>query len=1153
MRLRTMLIERYGNFEHASLSFDPAPGQLNLLVAPNGAGKSVLRRAFHDLLFGIPLQSDMRFRFDYPGMHLRAEAVAADGSAFSFGWQRKPGRVFPDAGSEAVAGRWLKEVLEAITPRQVEQLFALDTERLRKGGLELATGDGTLGSALLSGTGELASARKLRRSLDERRAAIWEKGKSSRPLNQSVARFGAAVKQGREALQTTRVLAAQLRAIEDAKDQQEHSKSAYAAAQSKLSRLNRIELSRGPLQALAAAEEWLRANPDAPVLPSTLADDLVERRQAVSLAAHRLEDARLAYVGCEARLAASERDPAAEMLATELAALAGAAGDARIKLRDVREREAERAQVLGAVAAALRDIGSKVRPEDAGSVIPALPAMAAAREQIKRRAAIDAGLAAAQERLTRAKTILSDIALETPSAPEAVPPGLAPLLLEIRRDRDPLRHAADVARAARDARAAADAVLARAGWPGEAAGLIALSTPSEARLERLAAALSEAEQRLAAARAEHRRAAEERAECQNSLAVLRRNPLPDAAALAAARAHRDAGWRLIYARAFAGSPDEASERAFAGEEAVAIAFERALRAADGLADARITEISRVEQAAQLSARLEASEPAWQAAIATAAQAERERQTVAEEWAALCQPLRLPRDATLLEVTTALADRRAAIDAHFTADQAADEQRAIAATHDAWASRLAHLLGGSVEPLASLLLKADARLVSEAAAQTAAVARDTRRADAETERRTAVSLVSSAEEASTAWRAGWETTLAALGRPAGEAVAVTEAVLGRMIELDRDHRRAADFGARVAGMQADIAAFEACVADLAARLGMVPGDNGFSTAEALLARRDRALGLASAAREAELSCQVAAEQVQQREAEQRQAMASLTAVFAATGTTDADAAERRIIAARHRAYHEAARTEALARLGSVATGRPIAVLTPEAATLPAEQYAVEQQAAEVELANARQSSEALAIELAALEQRFAMDAAETGASEAADSQAAIAAEAGRLLDEYLVLRVASGLLGRALDRVEESAGPTGMQRIARRFEAITNGAWTVRAGETTRGETLLLAQEFGMAEPAKLLEQLSEGTRDQLYLALRFVAIEDHVASAPALPFIADDILQTFDDQRARAALAALVELSHHVQVIVLSHHPHIVSIAEGLPMRVQYL
>ena len=50
--------------------------------------------------------------------------------------------------------------------------------------------------------------------------------------------------------------------------------------------------------------------------------------------------------------------------------------------------------------------------------------------------------------------------------------------------------------------------------------------------------------------------------------------------------------------------------------------------------------------------------------------------------------------------------------------------------------------------------------------------------------------------------------------------------------------------------------------------------------------------------------------------------------------------------------------------------------------------------------------------------------------------------------------------------------------------------------------------------ARRWTELSEGTRDQLYLALRMEALRGHCQSAMAVPFIADDILQTFDDGRA---------------------------------------
>ena len=99
-------------------------GASRLITAPNGAGKSVLRQAFHDLLFDIPMQSPMKFRHGYTGMALHGRSPELDdGAPFSFGWERggKPQRVTNDPGAfRGVARR-------GVTPQQLESLFALDT------------------------------------------------------------------------------------------------------------------------------------------------------------------------------------------------------------------------------------------------------------------------------------------------------------------------------------------------------------------------------------------------------------------------------------------------------------------------------------------------------------------------------------------------------------------------------------------------------------------------------------------------------------------------------------------------------------------------------------------------------------------------------------------------------------------------------------------------------------------------------------------------------------------------------------------------------------------------------------------------------------------------------------------------------------------
>ena len=51
-----------------------------------------------------------------------------------------------------------------------------------------------------------------------------------------------------------------------------------------------------------------------------------------------------------------------------------------------------------------------------------------------------------------------------------------------------------------------------------------------------------------------------------------------------------------------------------------------------------------------------------------------------------------------------------------------------------------------------------------------------------------------------------------------------------------------------------------------------------------------------------------------------------------------------------------------------------------------------------------------------------------------------------------------------------------------------------------------------------MTDMSEGTRDQLYLALRLAYLEDYATRAEPAPFIGDDLFATFDDRRTENGL-----------------------------------
>ena len=78
-----------------------------------------------------------------------------------------------------------------------------------------------------------------------------------------------------------------------------------------------------------------------------------------------------------------------------------------------------------------------------------------------------------------------------------------------------------------------------------------------------------------------------------------------------------------------------------------------------------------------------------------------------------------------------------------------------------------------------------------------------------------------------------------------------------------------------------------------------------------------------------------------------------------------------------------------------------------------------------------------------------------------------------------------------------------------------------------------------------VESMSLGTADQLYLALRLATLESYLDRREPLPLIVNDILVQFDDARAKSALLVLAELSRSTQLLMFTHHEHLVRLAEA--------
>ncbi|WP_292236159.1 hypothetical protein [Mesorhizobium sp.] len=120
----------------------------------------------------------------------------------------------------------------------------------------------------------------------------------------------------------------------------------------------------------------------------------------------------------------------------------------------------------------------------------------------------------------------------------------------------------------------------------------------------------------------------------------------------------------------------------------------------------------------------------------------------------------------------------------------------------------------------------------------------------------------------------------------------------------------------------------------------------------------------------------------------------------------------------------------------------------------------------------------------------------------------------------------------------------MSEASDAFALMTRGQYT---GLTTQpvkgGEVLIATQRDGQS---KVADALSKGARFQLYLALRLAGYYEFAKLRPSVPFIADDIMETFDHLRSEEVFRLFGEMACVGQVIYLTHHQHLCDIAKAV-------
>ncbi|WDQ17382.1 YhaN family protein [Rhodopirellula sp. P2] len=150
------------------------------------------------------------------------------------------------------------------------------------------------------------------------------------------------------------------------------------------------------------------------------------------------------------------------------------------------------------------------------------------------------------------------------------------------------------------------------------------------------------------------------------------------------------------------------------------------------------------------------------------------------------------------------------------------------------------------------------------------------------------------------------------------------------------------------------------------------------------------------------------------------------------------------------------------------------------------------------------------------------------------------------EEYIRLRLAASILQRAMEHYRNQNQEPVLREAESFFATLTCDEYqALRVDYGDSDKPSLFGVRDGIDVPAN---RMSTGTADALYLALRLASLKHQLAHASAIPLIIDDCLIQLDDRRAAAALKVFSELSTTTQVILFTHHDHLVDLAsETLP------
>ena len=1135
VRIRSVLFEPFGALRGVELDFGPVAGPLQVVWGPNEAGKSTALRGIVDFFFGIPRDSSDQHERGVE-LRIRMRLVVDDDRELDL--VRRKGSKDPlrcGATDAPVAERDLTRWMGGVDRDTFKQLHALDHVRLREGADSILRGEGRLGELMLEATSGATGLVDRLQALRDEADALYRPRAKSTELSVAIEGWKSATRaMGQESLSHT-AWNEQERGIAETRQRVMDADQKLKDARIDLAKLEKLVLLEDPLARLRhrrMRRAQLGPVADVPEGTALRRDELAHEIATASGEAERAE-AELPRLAVElestrTRASAVSLDfdrAGAQARSVAIVALGRAIADATTELGDMGRVRDEALEQLGPPPEGL---AWSARAVDARSLTRAETCAA------ERRAARIA-LAAAERAHVEAE---ARIHAATPTDAHSAAAG---------RDAQELASALAALRRASAAASSLDGLAAREIELTQRLG-VALADVGESDQDALAAASvphpaviddelrrrGASEAKLAATERDLLGAGERAARAVAELASLREGgAVPSAADLAAAREQRDDAMSQAFEALDTGALD-VTRRALRTAE-------QSQRAADTVADRLRHEASRVEHFARVDNERRDAQQAASALEIAAAQAKRARAAGEAEFATAWPALAV----VPLEAARGWLARRS--EALGTAAELSATRTRIEEVRSELRQARAHLLvvgagSNALDESPSKLVidaaiaSAESRLDQERTAERRREERAGIHARATSDRDVAASNLDHARSIDDAADKAFRQ---AIGPHQLGAPQTTEEALATLIALaaaTRETRRHDRLASRVGQLRGELAVAQQQWSDATSRAGL----EGVEP--------DEVLRRAEVAREARADVPRIEEAIAQRRdvANAARARADRASGRLADLAQRAGVPDDHLAAAEQRARDARALEREIAGLEST-----VIEMTATATLVEAEAHVrgvdftvtserTEQLRADIDALEASRTRDLhdIGAQLTYLEQ---MERGSGSAADLAETAQAHLTRARGLARRAAVARAAVALLEREIERHRaEREGPV-LRRASDLFRLLTAERWSgLRVGDGDDGGPEIRCVR---GERERSVKELSEGTRDQLYLALRLAALEHHARAGVALPLVLDDVLVHFDDQRTEAALIALAEVGKTVQVLLFTHEQRVAEIA----------